>query len=72
MKERDAKKLKVGQTVTHDRYGECKVKEVMMSFGVVISPTTDEGKAILKIDSNTEILDFLEDSPRHLTVKETK
>ena len=70
MKIKDAIQLKKGQEVLHNRYNECIVKEVMFAcgelFGVVITPTIEEGKAWLKFDSGTDIPDFLEDSARPL------
>ncbi len=68
MKNSDACKLKTGQEVMHKRYGECIVKEVMMCegelFGVVITPTTKKGRALLSLDTGTDICDLLEDSVR--------
>ncbi len=71
MKEKDALKLNSGQKVMHNRYGECIVKEVIVSFGelfgVVVTPITDVGKSLLMSDSKTDIPDFLESLARHLS-----
>jgi len=71
MKLKDVLALKVGDKIKHRRYGLCDVKEVMFSFGnlfgVIISPTTSEGRQLLAIDSQvTDVKDFLEDSIRRL------
>ncbi len=74
MKDAEAEKLVSGQSVMHKRYGECIVKEVMMSFGelfgVVITPTSEIGLRLLALDSGTGILDFLEGEAKYLSHKE--
>jgi len=72
MKIKDALKLESGQKVMHNRYGECAVKEVVLDdscgefFGVVITPATEVGKNLLRLDSRTDIPDFLEDFLKRL------
>lgn len=70
MKNSDACKLKKGQEVMHNRYGKSIVKEVVMSFGelfgVVITPTNENGRNLLAIDCGSDIPDFLEDSARFI------
>lgn len=71
MKDNDALKLKKGQKISHNRYGKCTVKEVMMAqgelFGIVITPNARIGKGLLKSDSKTDIPDFLEDYSRNIS-----
>ena len=73
MKTKDALKLENGQKVMHKRYGECIVKEVMISFGeifgVVMTPATENGRMILRLDSGTDIPDYLEDSIRQISIE---
>lgn len=73
MKLEDALKLEPGQKVMHKRYGECSVHEVMMScgelFGVVITPATEGGRLMLRLDSGSEVLNFLEDRIRNLSIE---
>ena len=73
MKIENALKLQNGQKVMHKRYGECIVKEVIMSrgefFGVVITPITENGHFLLMVDSETDIPDFLEDSLRSISLE---
>ncbi len=75
MKTKDILKLKNGDNILHVHYGKSKVKEVVLSmgelFGVVITPITDKGKALLCFDSGTDIPDFLEDSVRQLKQEST-
>ena len=76
MIENDALKLKKGQKVIHNSYGVCEVKEVVRDescgelFGVVITPLTENGRALLRLDTGTDITDFLEDSVRRIALAE--
>lgn len=58
MKLKQVMKLNPGEKVTHRRYGECVVREVMLSrdqlLGVVITPSTEEGRELLRWDSGME------------------
>ncbi len=73
MKTSELEKLKVGEDITHKRYGVCEVRDIQYSlgsfFGVVIRPKTDRGKRQLLIDSRTDIPDFLADSLRSLAIE---
>jgi len=80
MKIEDAEKLETGQKVIHNRYGECSVKEVIISmgdtfgsmgelFGVVITPITETGRELLRLDCGCDIPDYLEDSVRRISVE---
>lgn len=72
MKLTDVMKLKPGEEIVHTRYGECVVKEVMLSrgqlFGVLIVPNTDDGRVLLQRDSGVDA-PLLEDSIRRLKKK---
>ena len=76
MKINDAMRLKSGQKVMHNSYGECIVKEVVRDescgelFGVVITPATENGLGLLRMDTKTDIPDFLEDSVRRIALAE--
>jgi hypothetical protein len=72
MKDCEAIKLFKGDQVRHKRYGAATVREVLTCdgslFGVVISPSTQEGKRLLAQDSIfTQAADFLEDNAGQLT-----
>ena len=73
MKNEDAQKLEAGQKVIHRRYGVCIVKEVMMSrgelFGVVIRPDNQNGRDLLRMDSECDVPDMLEDQTRNLSIE---
>lgn len=71
MKDDEAKNLKPGITVKHERYGLCEVREVLRCgtdlFGVVVRPTTTAGKANLRGDCGCDVPDTLEDDARRLS-----
>jgi len=70
MKSEEARNLKPGQAVTHNRYGASKVKEVLTCgtslFGVAIHVETDKGQKLLALDCGADIPDVLVDNPRSL------
>lgn len=70
MKMLDVKKLKEGCRVNHRHFGECVVKEVMMSgddlFGVVLKPDNENGKSRIRQITGGHNAPFLESSIRLL------
>ena len=60
--------LEIGAKVMHKHLGECTVKDVMQGLGVVIIPTTKEGKALLLAASGCDY-PTLEDDIRLLKKK---
>ena len=73
MKNEDALKLEPEQMVIHRRFGFCIVKEVMIAqgvlFGVVIRPANQNGRALLRTDSECDVPDMLEDQIRNLSIE---
>lgn len=72
MKATGLKKLRVGGDIIHKRYGVCNVIDILYSlgsfFGVVIRPKTRNGRELLRLDSGTDITDYMEDSLRRLKI----
>lgn len=71
MNRKQVMKLKPGDSVTHTRYGESVVREVVLSgnalFGVEIIPATGEGSDLLRRDAGTyNCVPLLESSIRRL------
>lgn len=53
---KEIRKLNVGASVMHKRYGECTIKDILDELGVVLVPKTEEGRRQL-------IADFGVDAP---------
>ena len=72
MKATELKELKVGDDIVHKRYGVSGIIDIQYScgafFGVVLRPKTDGGRNLLRLDSRTNITDYLEDSLRSLSL----
>jgi hypothetical protein len=65
MRKQDMAQLTPGTRVHHARYGACTVQDVL-TWAVVIRPSTAQGQAQHAADSHTTIQDHLEASPRRL------
>lgn len=74
MTKKDVLNLRNNSIVKHNRYGVCRVKEIMFDgtdiFGLVLIPEAEKGRALLTKDSGIGIDTFLEDSYRKLSVPE--
>lgn len=55
MTKKEIKKLNVGASVMHKRYGECVVKDIL-NVGVVLTPKTAKGRTLI-------ISDYGKDAP---------
>ena len=74
MNKREYAKLRIGQYVTHDRYGFSKVDDIN-AVGTVILPETYNGKILLYFDCHDHPIfkdyvigvPFIEDDYKHLT-----
>lgn len=70
MTTKEVKLLKTGDFINHSRYGVCRVKENLFSFGnwfgVSIMPIREEGMGLLHADSGSVCNCVLEDSLRRL------
>ena len=62
---KEIRKLNVGSSIMHKRYGECTVKQVMDELGVVLIPKTQEGKKQLIKDFGTDA-PTLEDNVKNI------
>ncbi len=58
MRAEEYARLKKGDKVNHNRYGNSTVIKHNV-IGIIITPDTAEGKAVLKKDSGTEITNYL-------------
>jgi len=73
MTKEEIKKLNVGASVMHKRYGECVVKDIL-NVGVVLTPKTAKGRTMILIDYGNEA-PVLEDNIgniKHLQERMTK
>lgn len=70
MKTKDILKLKTGAKVKHKRYGLSEVEQIIETdgelFGLVIVPSSNEGKRLLMSDSGGAFPRLLEGSPRQI------
>lgn len=46
MTKKEIKKLSVGASVMHKRYGECAIKDIL-NVGVVLTPKTAKGRTLI-------------------------
>lgn len=62
---KEIRRLNVGASVMHKRYGECVVKNVFEKLGVVLSPKTESGRKALIDDFGIDA-PTLEDNIRNI------
>ena len=62
---KEINRLNKGASVMHKRYGECTVKDILDTIGVVLTPKTQEGKKLLIADFGTDA-PTLEDNIRNI------